>query len=282
MSVLTERDGLAAPPQDFVLTEGEGTPTPETIRGLLDGKLVAALCRQAVDPDTCSEILSRYRTSPYLRRRSDGVPASYIGAYHYLKHPDEYLQECVSRRHHVEALTRGLQCPIQDLKDQILAAATLAGQAFRPARYNGQEAISFVARAWEGRNGYLLAAHEDLSQLRSETQRDFEISKAVQYAPIAFNVCLSNAPGQGRTIIWNLVPSEKTVQHLGLSGLGYPIPDALLSELPSLAVPILTGDILAFNSSFVHAVEGIEPPGIRATLAFSVASISSSEVVAWT
>lgn len=280
MDILTEKDGRTLPADDFVLTDCKGSPTTETIRGLLSGSVVAALFRQAVGEDTCAEIVSRYRSSPHLRRRTDGVPASYIGTYHYLKHPRTYIEECVARRSHVEALTQGLPCPIRVLQNSISAAAAVAGQTFRPARYEGKDAIAFVAREWEGSNEYSLSPHEDLSQLRSEIQMDFEISKS--YAPISFNVCLANAPARGRTIIWNLVPSERTIDHLGLTGLGYPIPPELLSNVPSLAIPVAAGDVLAFNSSFVHAVEGIDPASIRTTLAFSAAIISSSEVVAWT
>lgn len=253
----------------------------EIVRNMILGRGAGYVSRGAVCAEDSNRIAASF-LSIATRDRKDGVPARYVGAYHYGKTTAEYFEDIEREATNLHQLFVAVDNPIRRVIQEIEAALMPLGLTLRAARYRGRQASQCVARWWTDDGSFSLRPHEDIAQLLSPLQEDFEIQKAAAFSVVGVNVCVKKSCEGANPVIWNLIPSQQMrVTHQTVA-TGYPYPEALVADVPRLDVKISEGDIYLLNSKCIHAVTRATSPGERITLSFLMGQINENTVVYWT
>ncbi|GGT53222.1 hypothetical protein P6B95_40925 [Streptomyces atratus] len=255
---------------------------PEPVVDVLRGRRAGVIFRGMVARDVCAELAARFWDSPDRERRSTEAPSYHLGAYHYHKTTEHYLDE--SERG-AAALDKVLDLPDDPLTTFYTGLAEeLApeGVDVRLARHHGRTASRGLLRSWHGDGRYALDPHEDRSQCTEPRQADFEIQRVVDHEVCALNICLEKGDG-GRLLVWNIQPDDASKRRMGLHHTGSPYPTRTLDGIECRWIDVHPGDVYVFNGSHVHAVEPNSDPGTRrTTLAGIFGFIDDGTVVSWT
>jgi hypothetical protein len=252
---------------------------------VLRGDLAAYRVRGFVPPDACRRISENFWSStekvPRPGDGDDGVEGYLIGASHYGKPTLQYLEEARRAEKSVNSLYAGTFNPGAAFKS---ALASVPGESVnvRAASLNGLAAGDCKAIHWTGSGKYLLEPHDDLAQLRGPEQRDFEIQQAVRV--LAVNIYAEVPAQSGQVQIWNVEPDDETRADLDLTYVGYPYPPELLSEYPSIIIPVETGDLCVFNGNLVHGVlrGNTMSPKKRLLITFFMTLKKDNDLIWWT
>jgi hypothetical protein len=255
---------------------------PQAVVDVLRGRVAGTVFRAMVPPDARTELARRFWASPARRVRGVEAPGFYLGAYHYHRTTQEYLDE-------TERVAAALD-DVLDVSFDPLAvfygglSRVLAGEGVtvRLAEHGARQACRGLLRSWHGRGAYALEPHEDLSQCTEPKQADFEIQRVIGYHSVGLNICLENGGG-GRLALWNIQPDLASKRRLGLHFTGSPYPIDTLDGIDMLWLEVNAGDVYVFNSAHVHAVESeTDESRRRTTLAGILGFIDDLTLVSWT
>ena len=247
--------GTSLREEDFRVHKTDTSLNVASVFEVLKGNLAAYRIRGFVPPDACCRIANNFWNSREKMARpgegEEGVEGYFIGASHYGKSTQQYLEEVRHCAGAVESLYAGTMNPGGVFRG---ALASQKGQTvnIRPAGSNGLCAGDVKAVHWTGSGTFLLEPHDDLAQLSSPEQKDFEIQRAVRV--MAVNIYVEVPENSGQVQLWNVEPDAETRADLGLTHVGYPYPADLLTDYPSIVIPVETGDLLVFNGNLVHGV----------------------------
>jgi hypothetical protein len=256
--------------------------TPSMAMDVLRGRQLGVVFRDVVPVPVLQALIANFTTSPGRQTRGADAPGEYLGAYHYNKTIDEYLDQTDAVRADLEVALDVPGEPLRSLRQQLREAFALSGISFRPACHGGREACAGIFRSWQGQRGFALAPHEDRGQCESPKQAGFEIQTVAAHAIVGVNVCLDNGPG-GRLIVWNLRPDEVTRARLGVQYTGSPYATESLAGVERLLLDVRPGDIYLLNSSHVHAVEAVrDADSRRVTLSMLLGFADDDTVISWT
>jgi hypothetical protein len=252
---------------------------------VLRGDLAAYHVIGFVPPDACRRIADNFWAStekvPRAGDGDDGVEGYLIGASHYGKPTLQYLEEASGFENALKNVYAGTINPGLIFKD---ALRSRDGKPInvRPARLNGLSAGDSKAVHWTGSGHFLLEPHDDLAQLRGPEQRDFEIQQADRV--LAVNIYAEVPSNSGQVQLWNIEPDDETRADLDLTYVGFPYPAELLTEYPSMIIPVETGDLCVFNGNLVHAVlrGNTTSPKKRLLITFFMAFNHDHELIWWT
>jgi hypothetical protein len=273
--------GWSGGPDYFRFAEFTGY-APGAVVDVLRGRLLGAVFRQAISQETCSEVAARFWTSGSALSRGGEAPVRYLGAYHYHKPTQVYLDECVQIAPALEAAIAVEADPLSLFYGGLADLLGGQGVSVRVAEQGGRQACRGVLRSWFGRGQFALVPHEDAGQCREPGQADFEIQKVLDYCVCALNICLENGAG-GRLRVWNIQPDDTSKERLGTYYSGSPYPVSGLDGVESRWLEIGPGDLYVLNGSHVHAVEPSTVPGTkRTTLSGLFGFIDDTTVVSWT
>jgi hypothetical protein len=255
---------------------------PAAVLDVLRGNVLGAVFRGVIGPAACAEVADRFWASPAGRQRGGEAPVRYLGAYHYHKGTQVYLDECAEVAAAIEEILRPGNDPLAVFYGGLAESLDPAGITVRRAEYDGRQACRGVLRSWFGRGQFALDPHEDRGQCGVPQQADFEIQQVLQYRICAMNICLENG-ADGRLRIWNIQPDVDSKRRLGTEYSGSPYPVEPLESIESTWLRIGPGDIYVFNGSHVHAVEPSSGPDVRrTTLSGFLGFADDSTVVSWT
>jgi hypothetical protein len=247
--------GTSLPAHAFRVHETTGPVDVSTVIEVLNGNLAAYHVRGFVPLDMCSRIVANFWASservPRFGEGEDGVEAYLIGASHYGKPTQTYLEEVLACKNAVESLYAGAINPVAAFRET-LASGDGENMSVRAARLNGFPAGDSKAVSWNNFGTFLLEPHDDLAQVKDPLQADFEIQQAVRV--MAVNIYAAVPESSGQLQVWNIEPDDETRGDLGLSGVGFPYPAELLAEYPSTVIAVETGDLCVVNGNLVHAV----------------------------
>ena len=278
--------GTSLPETAFRVHETEKVLDISKALEVLGGKLAAYRVRGFVPSDVCARITENFWTSPKKVPRpgvgDDGVEGYFIGASHYGKPTQQYLEEARGFESAVQSVYAGTVNPGLLFK-QAIAAGNGHPIEVRPARSNGLSAGDSKAIHWTGTGTFLLEPHEDLAQLRGPEQSDFEIQEITRV--LAVNIYAEVPANTGQVQIWNVEPDDETRADLGLMHEGFPYPPELLTAFPNFIVPVETGDLCLFNGNLVHGVlRGEMTPSKkrRLLITFFMGQKNDHEVIWWT
>lgn len=251
---------------------------------VFEGKIAGYIHRSGIDSSVCSTIASNFWNSVYLRQRTDGVPGSFLGAYHYQKKLTDYLNEA----QYFNAILSGVFSKTKNVFHAVLDELQLAlkrnQKILRPARHGQQEACHFFMRSWFGceEENYALAPHDDESQCTDKRQTGFEIQTTIDCPIVAANFCIENFGG-GNLHYWNVQPDNQSKMMLGVEETGYPYPVELLHEFDMIDLKINAGDIYFFNGKNIHAVSSPKTKkSHRTTISCLMGSNTNKDIIYWT
>jgi hypothetical protein len=251
---------------------------------VLRGKLLGVVYRGVIDPAAAREIVRRFWESPARKRRGGEVCESlgyYVGAYHYHKPTQQYIDESAAVAAHLGELLDMPDEPMRVFRGLLGERLAAEGVEFRPARSGGGSACPVLIRHWNADGEFALQPHEDASQCRWPEQAGFEVQAALGYTIAAVNMCLENGDG-GRLVIWNMVPSDESKSRIGMYYAGSPYPAGVLEGIEELRLRVEPGDIYVFNGEHVHGVEASAPGAKRTTMAWNMGMCDEGTVVTWT
>lgn len=257
------------------------------ITNLLDvfaGKIAGCLFRRAIKPKACLTIAKNFWNSVHLRKRSDGVPGSFLGTYHYKKLLNDYLNEANYFNPVLPSIFSNTENIFQRILDMLQSSLHLTEKTIRPAKHGAQEACHFFIRSWPGQTeeDYALAPHDDSAQCTDKKQAGFEIQATVHSPIIAANFCIENVGG-GNLHYWNIQPDNKTKKTLGIEETGYPYPTESLQEFAMIDLPINAGDIYFFNGKNIHAVSSPKTQkSHRTTISCLMGKNKNKDIIYWT
>ncbi|GAC1445568.1 MAG: hypothetical protein NVSMB52_07120 [Chloroflexota bacterium] len=255
---------------------------PSVVLDVLHGKVAGVVFRKMVQSDTCARVAEAFWNSPDRRLRGKDVPGSYIGAFHYLKTTQHYLDDSAEASPALLEIVKGRDNPLQQFWYGLTEALKVDDAMYRLAEHHGRKACPGVIRSWHGEGAYALLPHEDLSQCCDPKQADFEVQSVTNHEVAALNMCLENGSG-GRLAIWNIKPDEATRRRLNTYYTGIPYPLETLQQSELLWIDLNPGDVYVFNGSLVHAVESsLEPNSRRTTLSAIFGFVDDRTVVSWT
>lgn len=249
---------------------------------VLRGRQLGVVFRDVVPVATRAAMVSRFLMSPARRRRGADAPGEYLGAYHYAKLTDEYLDQSEAVRPDLETAMDVPGEPLARMRQLLREGLAAEGVDFRLAQHVGREACVGVFRSWLGQREFALEPHEDLGQCQDPRQEGFEIQQVASNQIVAFNICLDNG-SDGSLVVWNLRPDEATRDRAGVRYTGSPYAAEWLIDHERLSLDVRPGDIYLFNGAHVHAVESVRDGGAhRVTLSGVMGFASSDTVVTWT
>lgn len=249
---------------------------------VLRGRYLGVVFRDVVAPASRAAMISRFLSSPGRRRRGADAPGEYLGAYHYNKTIDDYLDQTDAVRSDLDMVLDVPNEPLREVHHVLREALAPEGIEVRPARHGGRTACAGIFRSWLGRQEFALEPHEDLGQCEDLKQAGFEIQRVATNQIVALNICLDNGSG-GRLAVWNLRPDEATRDRLGVRYTGSPYAAEWLTGYERLWLDVRPGDIYLFDAAHVHAVEPVHDEGMhRVTLSGMLGFADAKTVVTWT
>lgn len=255
---------------------------PSLVVDVLSGRRLGVVFRGVVPTATCRALIANFLASPARRTRGADAPGSYLGAYHYNKTIDAYLDETDAVAADLRAALDVPADPLSDLFRRLEAELAVSGVAFRPARHGGREACPGIFRSWLGQRDFALAPHEDRGQCEDPKQAGFEIQRVTAHQIVGMNICLDNG-SDGRLTVWNLRPDPETRDRLGVRYTGSPYSPEWLAGIDQVRLDVRPGDIYLFNAGHVHAVEPVRDPGAqRVTLSGIIGFADDKTVISWT
>lgn len=256
----------------------------DPVLDVLHGRQLGVIFRGVIDPTAATELVRRFTESPARKRRGGEVCESlgyYVGAYHYHKPTDQYLDESAEIAGQLEELLAVPHEPTTWFRARLNERLARDGAVLRVSAKDGRSGCPLLMRHWNASGAFALQPHEDFSQLSWPEQADFEIRHTTRHTVAAVNMCLENGAG-GRLVIWNVVPDLESRRRLGLDLSGSPYPPEVLDGHESIWLEIRTGDIYVFNGGHVHAVEASAGGGKRTTMAWNMGFCDDKTVVSWT
>lgn len=256
----------------------------DPVLDVLHGRTLGVIFRGVIDPVASAELVRRFWHSPARGRRSGEVCESqgyYLGAFHYHKLTETYLDESAKIADHLDALLDLPGEPSRWFRERLNERLAADGARLRLCVKDGRQGCPVLIRHWDAVGDFALQPHEDLSQLSEPGQADFEIQRTPSRVVAAVNMCLQNGAG-GRLAIWNVIPDLASRQGLGLHFSGSPYPPEVIEDHESIWLEIHPGDIYVFNGGHVHAVEASAPGAKRTTMAWNMGFCDDSTVVSWT
>jgi hypothetical protein len=278
--------GLTLPPERFVIKQ-YGHIDGEAILAVLNGDIAGCHFRGVISPAACEDITVNFWRNPGRMERRDGVPGHLVGSSHYRKRTVEYLDDVARNRSFVGALFDRTENSPQVLRDATAAALHKRGGRLRAGQFGERIAGDCRAISWTTRGDYMLAPHDDVAQLGTMEQHDFEIQKTIDTVVVPVNL-YPRIPSQGGKLqVWNIQPDDSCRARLGLSGRGYPYGVESLRAFDSVIIDVLSGDVVLINGAQVHGVTGYAQPELpeeqmRLLLTFFMGFIDSTTVVWWT
>lgn len=217
------------------------------IKSLIEGKTTALLIKKAMPLEHCHSIYNNFINSPGLYQRDDGVPALMVGANTFLQNPESIILE-LKNNVYADMLFHKTSNIYQKIYDSIEDA----GYRFRRAYVEGIPAPIYRGTIWNNTesNGEPLLAHTDWPQVKYSGLEFQNIER-----PIAINFYPKHPPkGYSSLRLYDLIPDEKYLDNLGIKHSGYPIYQEKLTHVNYIDIFPEDGDILLFNSAYVHAV----------------------------
>jgi len=264
----------------FQFVEGSGLDYG-LVLAVLREEAAGCIFRGLIPPQVCDAISTNFWQNPSLRQREDGVPAFYVGTYHYQKELSDYFQEAAAARAVMAKLFDSTDNFIQAWLAGFSGYLAVRGMALRPAADGRREAAAFIMRSWSGAGDFALKPHDDFAQMRDPRQAGFEIQEVCDHAVVAFNACIENGVG-GSLCYWNLQPDDVLRSRLGLELTGYPYPLDVLETVPKLTIPIRRGDVYLFNGKNIHAVGPQSEHESRLTISLLMGFKDPRTVIYWT
>ncbi|QFZ20173.1 hypothetical protein [Saccharothrix syringae] len=256
----------------------------DAVLDVLLGRRLGVVFRGVIDAAASAELVRRFWDSPVRKRRGGEVCESlgyYVGAYHYHKPTDRYLDESAEVAPHLDDLLDVPDEPTRWFRAELDARLRRDGARLRPAEQGGRPACPVLVRHWNAQGAFALQPHEDSSQLGWPEQAGFEIQRTTERVVAAVNMCLENGEG-GRLVVWNVVPDLASRTRLGLELSGSPYPVESTAGHDSLWLEVRPGDIYVFNGGHVHGVEASAPGAKRTTMAWNMGFCDDRNVVTWT
>jgi hypothetical protein len=276
----------SVPSERFALEQIEGRFDGAAMTRLLTGRLAACHMKNVIDPKVCATIAENFWTSAGRRKRQDDAPAFVVGAYHFEKSTEEYIEQCAQHRAAVDGLFRSTSNPVREFEASLASAIQRSGATLRRAEHRGRPAGECRALAWYAPGPYMLAPHDDLAQLGIAKQRGFEIQDVRRHVTMAVNMYISMPHTGGELCLWNLRPDHEFRRRYGVEDRGHPYPPDAVDGYPSMVIAVKPGDCLVFDGSFVHAVNSAPSPSgphdSRLILTFFVGFKDDRTVVWWT
>jgi hypothetical protein len=278
--------GNSAPSAEFTCEEIEGRFDGAAMVRVLTGRLTACHMKNVIDQKVCASIAENFWTSAGRRARQDDAPAFVVGAYHFEKSTDEYIEQCAQHRAAVESLFRSTSNPLRDFEASLARALQRAGATLRRAEHRGRPAGECRAIAWFASGPYMLAPHDDLAPLAMAKQRGFEIQDVRRHVAMAVNMYISMPPTGGELRLWNVRPDPEFRRRYGVEDRGHPYPPAAVEGYSSIDVAVKPGDCVVFNGAFVHGVKSAPAPtgphDARLNVTFFVGFKDDRSVLWWT
>ena len=279
---VTGRSLLAS---DFRVSVTKGHFDASDLLAALEGRLAAAMAKDAMSEELCRRLVDRFWSSPGRLPRPDGVSGHYLGAYHYGKSFNEYIADIGTSEPYIQALLEG-DSPIDSVLAQIRSAVTSQNLALRRAIWRGRLAAPARALTWTTGDKYLLSPHDDVGQLCHPDQRDFEIQQVADHTVLAVNIYPRVSRLGGAVRVWNCLPDQICRERFGVPHTGYPYPESALRDVPYFDLEVETGSVAIVNGGLVHAVlgygvHGEQPERDRLLINMSVGRIDSKTVVHW-
>jgi len=259
------------------------TLSADPVLDVLRGDILGVIFRGVIDPDAARELVRRFWDSPARKNRGGEVCESqgyYVGAYHYHKPTQQYLDESAEVADYIAELLDIPNEPATMTRALLRERLAADGIEFRPSAKDGRSSCPILMRHWNYGGEFALQPHEDASQCRHPAQADFEIQRTLEHTVCAVNMCLENGD-RGRLVMWNVVPDDESKNRLGLYYAGSPYPVEVLDGIDSVWIDIRPGDIYVFNGEHVHAVEASPPGTQRTTLAWNMGFCDDRTVVTW-
>jgi hypothetical protein len=279
--------GASLPDSKFTVRETHRSVDVASVLDVLRGDLAAYRIRGFVPPDVCRRIVENFWASPARVPRAtgygeDGVEGWFIGASHIEKTTLEYLESARAFEDAVAGLYAGTSNPAAAFRDALVSGSGGA-ITMRPARFQGLVAGDSKAVYWNNNGHFLLEPHDDYAQTKDPAQQGFEIQQATRV--MAINIYAEVPPGSGQLQLWNIEPDDATRAALGLTHSGFPYPADLLTEHPSVTIPVETGDLCVINGNLMHAVlrgSTAASPKKRLLLTCFTTLMNDSEILWWT
>ena len=283
---VTAPNGNSAPFEEFACEEIEGRFDGAAMVRVLTGRLTACHMKSVIDPEVCASIAENFWTSSARAPRQDDAPAVVVGAYHFEKTTEEYLEQCAQQRPAVESLFRSTRNPLRDFEASLARAVQRTGAIVRRAEHRGRPAGECRAIAWSAPGPYMLEPHDDLAPLAMARQHGFEVQDVLRHVTMAVNMYISTPHTGGELRLWNLRPDREFRRRYGVEDRGHPYPPAAVEGYPSIVIAVKPGDCLVFNGAFVHAVHSAPAPSgphdARLSLTFFVGFKDDRSVLWWT
>lgn len=276
----TRIDGWRGSGDYLTFAESDGYDA-DALHEVLAGRRAGVVMRSVFGQVETGQLVERFDASPHTRRRLGDAPGSFLGAYHYLKPTQQYLDESADVRPGLDSLLADFT-PDEDFRRWV--GGTLGVPVRRAVGPCGGEAARCLLRSWDATGSYSLEPHEDESQCLYVGQSDFEVQRAAATGVFAVNICLSNT-ARSDLQMWNIRPSQQAKRDLGLSETGWPYPDTLLRNEQTTRVSPRAGDVYVFNGSLIHAVgrpDDDGPDARRVNLSYLMARAEGGALVTWT
>ena len=258
-------------------------PREEDLWDVLAGACPGTIVRNFALAEACTSTLQSVTSRKPIGTRDDDVPGLIVGAFHFGKELDEYLDEVGRSNAVTDSIASSPSSPWPALQDFFSRCCNQNNRFFRRAAYQGRPAGLFAIRRWIDQGAYLLKPHEDAAQRLSPAQTAFEVSATRHEVVCAVNLCLENE-SDSRLTVWNIQPDENARSQRGIEFTGYPYDPSELEDFERLDVEVRPGDLYFFDARNVHAVTrgNLSRSSMRTTMSFMCALTGDGEVISWT